>query len=536
MSVDPVTLEVVRNAIYSIAEEMRVIVMRTTRSTLLKEAADLSCALTDAQGHLIAQGRDIPIHLGIMAETVKEFLHWLDDTPLEPGDAYVTNALAVGGNHLPDVKIIKPIFFGGELVAFSVAMAHWPDVGGSVPGSYNTKAREIYEEGLQIPPLRLFSSRGVDRGVLELLLVNMRAREEREGDIYGQRAACEVAARRLEESLARYGVDTVRACFAKFLDESEARMRAGISAVPDGVYHGEDWMDHDGITDRTIRIAAKVTIRGEEAIFDFSGTDPQAEGPINCTSFIVRSSVYYVAKTLFGPDIPPNAGCYRPLQVIVPEGTVLNPHPGAPVVGGNHETSRRVVDAVYLALAEAVPDRVTAAGFGSGGVLIYAGQDYVYFEPNVGGLGAGVEWDGTNGIHTTIGNVMNSPIEALEATFPFRIERYELIPNTGGRGRHRGGLGLRRATRVLEGPGQLATMVERTVVEPYGLFGGEPGRLCRLRLHTDGTTRELTGKVNCTISANTIVEIETSGGGGYGPPAERSAELEEEDRRLGYVE
>jgi N-methylhydantoinase B len=537
MSINPVTLEVVRNAITSIAEEMRFNLMRTARAPLLKEAGDLSCALTDAEGRLIAQGRDIPIHLGVMAETVKEFLKWLGDTPLEPGDVYFTNMLTVGGNHLPDVKAIKPIFVDGALLAFAIALAHWPDVGGAVPGSYYTTAREIYQEGLQMPPLRLFTAAGVDRTLLELILLNVRGREEREGDIYGQRAACEIAAGRLVEVTRRYGTATMRACFERFHAEAERLMRQAVAQVPDGVYHGEDWMDDDGITDRPVRIAVTVTIRGDEATFDFTGTDPQTEGPINTTRFIAQSAVYYAAKSLFGPDIPTNDGCYRPLRVIVPEGCLLNPRPGAAVVCGNHETSRRVVDAIYRALAPALPDRVTAACHGSSGVLILGGPGYISYETHGGGHGAGATWDGANATQTTMGNTMNTPIEALEASFPFLIERYGLVPNSGGAGRQRGGLGLRRAIRVLEGPAQLTTVTERTVVPPYGLFGGEPGRCLRVVLNP-GTPQErvLRGKTNCTIQAGDVVQIETAGGGGYGPPAERPAELAALDRRLGYVE
>ncbi|MBI4505310.1 MAG: hydantoinase B/oxoprolinase family protein [Chloroflexi bacterium] len=537
MDVNPITLEVVRNAVYSIAEEMRYILMRTARAPLLKEAGDLSCALTDAEGRLIAQGRDIPIHLGVMAATVKEFRRWLGDAPLEPGDIYLTNMLTVGGNHLPDVKAIKPIFYDGELLAFAIALAHWPDVGGAVPGSYYTTAREIYQEGIQFPPLRVFSAAGVDRTLLEVILLNVRGREEREGDIYGQRSACEVAAGRLLEVTARYGLATMRACFARFLAEAEQLMRAAVAEVPDGVYQGEDWMDDDGIGNEPVRIAVSVTVRGDEATFDFTGSDPQAEGPVNTTRFIAQSAVFYAAKSLFGPDIPTNDGCYRPFRVVVPEGTLLNPHPGAAVVCGNHETSRRVVDAIYRALAPALPDRVTASCHGSSGVLIVGGPGYISYETHGGGHGAGAAWDGISGTQTTMGNTMNTPMEALEASFPFLIERYSLVPNSGGAGRHRGGLGLCRAIRVLEGPAQLTTVAERTVFQPYGLFGGEPGRRLRVVLNP-GTPREreLRGKTNCTMQAGEVIQIETAGGGGYGPPAERDPVLVALDRRLGYVE
>jgi N-methylhydantoinase B len=536
MNVDPITLEVIRNNIYSIAEEMRFIMMRTAHAPLIKEAGDLSCALTDAKGQIIAQGRDHPIHLGVMAETVKKFISWIGDEPLAPGDIYFTNALTVGGNHLPDVKAIQPIFAGGRLLGFAIVLVHWPDVGGSSPGSYNPKAREIQQEGLQMPPIRLFTADGPDRTFMELILLNVRDRETREADIYGQRAACTVAVDRVLEVAKRYGDETVAACFKQMQFESEELMRRAIVEVPDGVYNGEDFMDHDGIEDRPIRIAVTITKRGDEMDFDFTGTDPQVEGPINTTIFVAQSAVYYAAKSLLGPGVPANDGCYRPFSVRAPEGCLLNPRAGAPVVGGNHETSRRVVDAIYRALAPALPDRVTAAGHGSGGVVIIAGPKFVFYEAHGGGHGAGKTWDGLTAKQTTLGNIMNTPIEAMEAAFPFLIERYELRNDSHGKGKHRGGLGLRRRIQLREGKATLTTMIERTVVPPYGLFGGEPGHCTRLRLNP-GTQKEifLTGKSSRVIEAGDTFELETAGGGGYGPASERSPQLTARDIELGYV-
>jgi|SoiMethySBSTD1v2_1073268.scaffolds.fasta_scaffold00054_90 N-methylhydantoinase B len=536
MNVDPITLEVVRNNIYSIAEEMRFIMMRTAHAPLIKEAGDLSCALTDAKGQIVAQGRDHPIHLGVMAETVKHLIRWLGDTPLEPGDIYFTNALTIGGNHLPDVKAVQPIFVNDRLLAFAIVLVHWPDIGGSSPGSYNPKAREIQQEGLQMPPIRLFTAAGPDRTLMELILLNVRDRQTREADIYGQRAACAVAAERVLDVANRYGGDSVAACFMQMQFESEQLMRRAVIEVPDGVYRGEDFMDYDGIEDRPIRIAVTITKRNDEMDFDFTGTDPQVEGPINTTVFVAKSAVYYATKSLLGPGIPANDGCYRPFRVSAPEGCLLNPRAGASVVGGNHETSRRVVDAIYRALAPALADRVTAAGHGSGGVVIIAGPTFVFYEAHGGGHGAGQTWDGLSGKQTTLGNIMNTPIEAMEAAFPFLIERYELRSDSAGRGKHRGGLGLRRSIRLREGKATLTTMIERTLVPPYGLFGGEPGHCTRLRLNP-GTKNEvhLAGKASRTIEAGDMFQLETAGGGGYGPAQERPHELAARDRELEYV-
>src|SRR3989449_396745 len=278
-ALSPITLEVVRNGLYAIAEEMSVIVMRSARSPLLKEAGDLSSALTDAQGRLIAQGRDIPIHMGVMGFTVKEFLKRIAADTLREGDVWFLNLPEVGGNLLPDVKAVRPVFFGGRPVAFAINLAHWADIGGAVPGSYVPWATECYQEGVRISPIRLFSTSGPDREAIGLILANLRGRDEREGDIFAQFAADDVGARRLAELVERYGVQTLGACFDALHAESEAQMRAAIRALPDGAWEGEDWLDDDGVDARPLRVRVRVEVRGDEATFDFAGTAPQARGP-----------------------------------------------------------------------------------------------------------------------------------------------------------------------------------------------------------------------------------------------------------------
>jgi N-methylhydantoinase B len=540
--VDPITLEVVRSALYSIADEMRVIVMRSARSPLLKEAGDLSCVLTDAQGRLIAQGeQDIPVHLGCMAHTVKEFLKRVPPEQLRDGDVYFTNAPAVGGNHLPDVKAIRPIFVPtGQLVAFAVALSHWPDVGGALPGSYVPWATDLTQEGLHLTPTRLFDAAGPIRETLDFVLANLRGRVEREGDIFAQRAATEVAARRLREVFDAYGMDTLLACSERLLEESDFLMRAALRAVPDGVYEGEDRLDDDGQVERPIRIAVRIAKQGDRATFDFSGSDPQVRGPLNTTYFIACSATYYVCKTLLGPEIPPNDGCYRALTVVAPEGTVLNPSPTAPVVGGNHETSQRIAEAIIRALARALPDRVTAAGVGSAAIGIIAGRredgsPFTFYEVHGGGEGAGAERDGAGGLRSNMGNTMNTPVEAIEHEYPLLVERHELLAGSGGAGRRRGGSGVRRAYRLLAPEARLTTMIERCRVAPWGLFGGQPGATAEVALERDGQTRAVRGKDAVELRVGDLVVLDTAGGGGYGPPEEREAELVEADRREGYV-
>ncbi len=538
---DPVTLEVVRNALYAIAEEMSVIVMRSARSPLLKEAGDLSSCLTDAEGRLIAQGRDIPMHMGVMGFTVKALLERVPAAQMRNGDVWYLNLPEVGGNHLPDVKAVRPVFFRGELVAFAVNLAHWADIGGAVPGSYVPSATECYQEGLRIAPIRLFSSSGPERPAIDFILANVRGRDEREGDLFAQYASDDVAARRLHELFERYGADTMASCVEALHAESEAQMRAGLRALPDGIWEGEDWLDDDGVDDHPVRIHVRIEKRGDQATFDFSGTDPQTRGPVNTTYFIACSSVYYAMKTLAAPDAPPNEGCYRPLSVIVPRGTVLNCDPDRPVVGGNHETSQRVVDAIFKALAPVIPDRVSAGGPGTAGLLIFGaraadGRWAVLYEVHGGGEGATASKDGASATRVHMSNVMNTPIEVLEGEYPLLIEEQALRPGSSGDGAHRGGLGFRRSYRVVAPDVTLTSMIERRVVPPYGLAGGKDAAPFRITLNP-GTPQERTlkGKETLRLTEGDLVVIETCGGGGFGRPADRSPDLVARDRLEGYL-
>jgi N-methylhydantoinase B len=538
--VHPVTLEVVRSALYAIAEEMSVIVMRSARSPLLKEAGDLSSALTDAQGRLIAQGRDIPIHMGVMAFTVKEFLKRVPPSQLREGDVWLLNLPEVGGNHLPDVKAIRPIFAQGKLLAFAINLAHWADVGGAVPGSYVPWATESHQEGVRISPLRIVTARGVDREKFDIVLSNVRGREEREGDILAQCAANDVAARRFAELVARYGGETLRACFERLHDESETQMRAAIAALPDGVYEGEDWVDDDGVENKPLRVHVRVEIRGDEAFFDFSKTAPETRGPVNTTYYVACSGVYYTMKALAAPDVPPNDGCYRALHVHVPPGTVLSPSPDKPVVGGNHETSQRIVDAIVKALAAAIPARVSAGGPTTSGVMIFGakaadGRWTVFYEVHGGGEGATITKDGAAATRVHMSNVMNTPSESVELEYPLRVEEHTLRPGSAGDGTHRGGLGLRRAYRVLASEVTLTTMFDRRVVPPYGLAGGGDGAPFRLTLNPGPNARDIGSKETLVLHQGDLVVIETCGGGGFGPPSGRPDEARERDRREGYV-
>jgi N-methylhydantoinase B len=523
-SVDPFTIEVIRNGLTAIAEEMSVVVMRSARSPLLREAGDLSSALTDAEGELIAQGRDIPVHMGVMCATVKEFLKHVPSARLAPGDVWFLNLPEIGGNHLPDVKAIRPIFADGALQAFAVSLAHWADIGGARPGSYVPDATDAWQEGARIPPTRFFTAEGPDREKLDFLLANLRGTDEREGDILAQMAATRAAEERLQGLFARYGTTCVRDAIAALHDQSEAQMRAALAALPPGVYEGVDWLDDDGVVDEPIAVRVKITLSGETARFDFSDTDAAARGPLNTTRFATAASVFYAVKAVAGPDVQPNAGCYRPLDIITRPGSLLDPPTDRPVVGGNHETTQRIADAIFRALEPAVSGRLTAGGPTTSGLLLFGGRDSrtgrwtTFYETHGGGEGARADRDGLPVVRVHMSNVMNTPAEVVESEYPIRVERQELRRGSGGAGAHRGGDGLVREYRIRDTEMGLTTMFDRRVIPPYGLQGGGAGAPFRATLvRASGEESTLPGKTHVRLGPGDRVILESSGGGGYGP-------------------
>ena len=523
-TVDPVTLEVIRNGLTAIAEEMSLVVMRAARSPLLREAGDLSSAITDADGELIAQGRDIPMHLGVMSFTVKEFLKRVGKDRLAPGDVWFLNLPEVGGNHLPDVKAIRPVFAGGEIRAFAVSLAHWADIGGAVPGSYVADATDAWQEGLRIAPTRLFRADGPDREKLDLILANIRGAAEREGDILAQMAATRAAEERLLRVFDEHGIGVVEAAVAAIHDRAEAQMREALTALPDGEYEGEDFLDDDAAGGPPLAIRVKIALDGDRATFDFTGCDDAARGPLNTTPFIAAASVFYAVKALVGPDIQPSGGCYRPLEVITRPGSVLDPGPDKPVVGGNHETSQRVADAVFRALEPAMPEALTAGGPTTSGLLLFGGRREdgawtMLYETHGGGEGARADRDGAPVIRVHMSNVMNTPAEVIEAEYPIQVDRQALRRGSGGGGRHRGGDGVHREYRMRVDDISLTSMFERRVVPPYGLQGGEDGAPFRVTVERAGGGHEdLPGKANIRLNRGDRVIVESCGGGGYGEP------------------
>ena len=516
MSLDAAQLEVIRQATIAVAEEMKFDLMRTARSPVLREAGDLSCAITDAAGRTVAQGQDIPMHLGVLSFTVQRLLETVPPHVLEPGDVYFTNLPACGGNHLPDVKAVRPVFADGSVAGFAVALAHWPDVGGALPGSYVPYAREIHQEGLVIPPTRLFAAGGPCEEPLRLVLANVRGAEQRRGDIHAQVAATSIADERLQETFTTHGVRTVSEAWMRMQAESEERVRRALSELPNGTYDGEDALDDDGVGEEPIAIRVAVTISGDRAVFDFRRSDPEARGPVNTTPFIVAASVAYVIRAVLGPEIASNDGLLRPVEILTQPGSLLDPGTNAALVAGNHETSQRVVDALLRAFAQVVPDRVVAGGMGSSGLALFAiGGDFLY-ETHAGGSGASASRDGDAATRIHMSNVMNTPAEVIETEYGLRVERHQVRGGSGGVGERRGGDGLRRAYRVLADEARLTTMVERSRIAPWGFADGADGERSAVWLERDGVRQPLRGKGAVELRRDDVVIVETAGGGGWG--------------------
>lgn len=521
-AVDPVRLEVLRHALAAAAEEMSLVVTRSARSPLLREAGDHSSAITDSEGCVIAQGRDIPMHLGVLGFTVREFLKRVPAERLRPGDVWLLNLPEAGGNHLPDVKAIRPVFDEAGLLGFAVSLAHWADIGGAAPGSYFASATDAWQEGLRIPPLRIFSERGEDREKLDLVLANLRGAAEREGDILAQAAATRSAEDRLLHLSKEYGPQVLRETVLALHDRAEALMHETLAAVPDGTYRGEDWLDDDGVGDDPLAIRVRVDISGETASFDFSDTDDACRGPVNTTPFIAAASVHYVVRTLFAGDASACGGAWRPVKIITRRGSLLDPGPDRPVVGGNHETSQRIADAVFRAFEAVALDRLTAGSATTSGLLLFGGSDgdgrwRTLYETHGGGEGARVDRDGMPAVRAHMSNVRNTPAEVIEAEYPIRVERQALRHYSGGGGLNRGGDGLHRSYRVLADGLSLTTMFERRRFAPYGLAGGEDGAAFRVTLHRkECESRDLPGKTNIQLRRGDLVEVYSCGGGGYG--------------------
>jgi len=546
---DPIELEIFKNIFHSIAEEMGAALRRTAFSPNIKERRDYSCAVFDAHAQTIAMGDHMPVHLGSMPMSVAAAVNSFE---LKPGDMVMLNDPFRGGTHLPDITLVAPVYVAagsnGQSQSsralrhdfYVASRAHHADVGGTYPGSMGL-CREIYQEGLRIPPVRIVRSGKMDPDVLAILLNNVRTPTEREGDISAQIAACHTGGARLKEICTRYGVKRIKRAARDLLDYSEEMMRAFLRGVPRGVYSAEDFLDDDGINDKPVRIAVRLTFRedrgkravpssansrisgaAETVLVDFSGSDPQVEGSVNAIEAITYSACFYVFRCLLAEDVPATVGLMRPIRVIAPPGIVVNARPPAAVAGGNVETSQRIVDVVLRALAQAIPGRIPAAASGTMNNLTIGGIDprnrepFAYYETIAGGMGGRPTKGGVSGVHTHMTNSLNTPIEALEYAYPLRVQRYGLRRGSGGAGQHRGGDGIVREIEMLT-DAEVTLLSERRRRSPWGLNGGTEGSLGKAFLiNATGTAKELPGKFNVRLKRGDRIRIESPGGGAWG--------------------
>lgn len=547
LSTDPATFEVVKNALLSAAEEMKIVLAKTAYSPLLKVAGDYSCGIFDDRGQMVAQGPDLPIHLGSMPDAVKAVI--AAHTRFQPGDVFIHNDPYFGGSHLPDINVIAPAFHERTLLGFTCVRAHWPDVGSATPGSYGA-VTEIYGEGLRLPPVRLCTDGEMNPDVEAIIFANVRTPEERRGDLRAQIAANRRAEQRLQALARKYGAEALLAIMQEVLDYSETMMRKALAALPDGESSFEDFCDGDGVVeagdteDRPFTIRMRVEKKGDTLKVDFTGTDPQVPGPMNAPLSVSKSGVLCAVKMIADPHslIPPNSGCWRAIEVTAPEGSVVNATLPSPVVYANHEMSHRTAEMVFGAMASFAPDNVMACSQGTSAVLTLGGVDYrtgeryVSYETIKGGFGARPNKDGINCVASTISNTMNTPIEVLEMSFPVRVERYEVLPDSGGAGRFRGGCGSRRVWRVLGNETRAAVCCERTKSPPFGVLGGKAGAPARISLvDPDGRETVLNSKGGFTAGPGSLIVFDVPGSGGYGLPSERDRKAIEADLRDGYV-
>ena len=521
MPADPIELAIFKSSLHSVAEEMGAALRRTAFSPNIKERRDYSSAVFDSDGNVIAMGDDMPVHLGSMPMSVQAVLNAL---VLEEGDIAVLNDPYQGGTHLPDITLLMPVHVGGEnKAAFYVAnRAHHADVGGMYPGSMGL-CREIWQEGIRIPPVKLAEKGVVNHGLLALLLNNVRTPREREGDLTAQIGACRIGVERITDLIAKYGLARLKQNIQALLDYSEQLMRVELSELPEGEFRAEDFLDDDGLDDNPVRIAVAIRTnpRAGAIALDFAGSAPQVSGSLNAVYAVTYSAVFYVFRCLLAEDAATTSGLMRPVTLHTPAGSVVDARAPAAVAGGNVETSQRIVDVVLKAFAQILPGRIPAASSGSmsnltiGGIDPRNGQPYAYYETIAGGGGARPDADGVSGAHTHMTNSLNTPVEALEYAYPFRVRRYSYRHGSGGGGRFRGGDGLVREIEVL-GPAQVTILSERRVFAPYGLSGGEEAATGRNSLIDGRTERELPGKCNVRVEKGAAVRIETPGGGGWG--------------------
>ena len=538
---DPITLEIVANGLLSVADESFAALMKSAYSTNIKERRDHSTAIVDPAGRLIVQAAgSLPIHIASMMGLMEHLFEKFGDD-IHDDDIFIANDPHVaGGTHLPDINMATPIFHDGRLIGFMCNIAHHADMGGMVPGSMAGGMSEIYQEGLRVPVIRLFSKGELQRDILDLLLLNVRVMEERRGDYYAQIAACRLGARRVLELADQYGADLLLGVFDDIVARTAKRMRTAIKALPDGDYVFDDVMDDDGLGTVDIPIKLKVTIKGSRIRFDFTGTAPQVRGNVNVTWNATQAAVCYAIKALLDPDVPNNHGVVALPDIVAPEGTLLNAVFPAPVAA-RANTSQRIIDVAIGALAKACPDAAVAAANGANTTAVFSGvnprtgKQYVYLETLGGGFGGRAAKDGKDGVQVHITNTSNLPVEAIETEYPLLVESYSLVEDSGGAGRFRGGLGLRRVIGPVGHTTSFNGAGERFRNAPWGLFGGKAGGRGRfMHMGNNAKPVRLADKpLDIYVGEGELIAIETPGAGGNGRPGARSKAALDTDRRSG---
>lgn len=520
MRADPILLEIFKNLFHSVAEEMGAALRRVAFSPNIKERRDYSCAVFDARGEVLAMGDHMPVHLGSMPMSVAAARAAFT---FGPGDVALLNDPYAGGTHLPDLTMVVPVFAPGTRspIFYVANRAHHADVGGAQAGSMGP-AREIYQEGLRIPPVKLYERGKLNDSVMALVLANVRTPAEREGDLSAQIAACRIGERRLLEIVKKYERRQTLFFANRMLAYSEKMMRGALLRLPTGSYSAEDFLDDDGISSGPIRVAVNIKIAGGKVEVDFTGSAPQCAGSINAVAAIAYSAVFYVFRCLLDEQVPATSGLMRPIRVVAPAGTIVNARMPAAVAGGNVETSQRLVDVLLKSLSKAIPSRIPAASQGTMNNLTIGGTDprraaapFAYYETTAGGLGARPTKDGISGIHNHMTNSLNTPIEVLEHAYPVRVIRYGLRARSGGDGKFRGGDGIVREIELLV-PAQVAFLCDRRIRGPYGLAGGQPGAPGRNFLTVNNKSRKLPSKCSFYAPAGAIIRLETPGAGGWG--------------------
>ncbi len=542
--IDPITLAVLAGRMEQIADEMDATLFRAAFNPIIAEAHDASHGLYHARtGDTLVQGKSgLPIFVGVMAFAVKAVIDKAEkDGDLADGDIYIFNDAHMGGTHLSDMRLVRPYFHNGALFCFLASVGHWHDVGGAVPGNYNPSATDAFQEAFVLPPVRLARAGAIQQDVIDIIMRNTRLPQSAMGDLNGQLGALDLGVKRLDELLAEYGAETVRAALDALGDRAEALMRAELQSLPDGRWQAEDFLDNDGITDAALPICVALEVKGDRMVLDFSGTAPATDGPVNIALPTAVACCYVAIKHIF-PALPANAGVMRPVTVKVPEGSLLSAQFPAPV-GGYTETILRMIDVIFSAASQAAPDRVVANAYGTINALSIAGkrangQAFVMFSFYGGGHGGSLEGDGLNHGNAPISTATIPPLEILEAAYPVMFRQWALRPDSAGAGTHRGGLGAVYEIELLEKNASVFLFGERGRFPPRGVAGGTVGALNRFAYEQDDGwhTPPLTSKMlDIKLKRGQAVRLETPGGGGYGPSEGRAAEAVARDVALGYL-